>query len=91
MWVYFDVRDNREWTFYLDEALLMDSYFMQKQQLEVKNMLKVDLFLTNMQLFKFYKTLIDEQCCGWLVDYCEVFISSFWRHPFTAEDPLLSK
>ncbi len=48
MWVYFDVRDNREWTFYLDEALLMDSYFMQKQQLEVKNMIKVDLFLTNM-------------------------------------------
>ncbi len=64
MWVDFDVRDNREWTFYLDEALLMDSYFMQKQQLEVKNMLKVDLFLTNMQLFKFYKTLIDEQWCG---------------------------
>ncbi len=29
--------------------------------------------------------------CGLLVDYCDVFIScglSFWRHPFTAEDPL---
>ncbi len=29
------------------------------------------------------------------VDYCGIFISclkiSFWRHPFTAEDPLLSK
>ncbi len=28
------------------------------------------------------------------VDYCDVIIScldSFWRHPFTAEDPLLSK
>ncbi len=28
------------------------------------------------------------------VDYCDVFISSlnsFWRHPFTAEDPLGSK
>ncbi len=28
------------------------------------------------------------------VDYCDVFIScldSFWRHPFTAEHPLLSK
>ncbi len=45
------MRDNREWTFYPEEALLMDSYFMQKQQFEVKNMLKVDLFLTNMQLF----------------------------------------
>ncbi len=29
-----------------------------------------------------------------LVDYCDVFIScldSFWRHPFTAEEPLVSK
>ncbi len=28
------------------------------------------------------------------VDDCDVFISclnSFWRHPFTAEDPLMSK
>ncbi len=27
------------------------------------------------------------------VDYCDVFISCFdlfWRHPFTAEDPLVS-
>ncbi len=47
------MRDNRELTFYPEEVLLMDSYFMQKQQLEVKNMLKVDLFLTNMQLFNF--------------------------------------
>ncbi len=33
--------------------------------------------------------------CGLLVDYCDVFIScfglSFWRHPFTAEHPLVSK
>ncbi len=34
--------------------------------------------------------------CGLLVDYCDVFISclyshSFWRYPFTAEDPLVSK
>ncbi len=32
--------------------------------------------------------------CGLVVDYCDVFIScldSFWRHPFTAEDPLKSK
>ncbi len=28
--------------------------------------------------------------CGLLVDYCDVFIRlSFWRHPFTAEHPLL--
>ncbi len=33
--------------------------------------------------------------CGLLVDYCDVlnqlFGLSFWRHPFTAEDPLVSK
>ncbi len=29
---------------------------------------------------------------GSCVDYCDVFIScSFWRHPFTAEEPLVSK
>ncbi len=36
-------------------------------------------------------TLMDWRC----VDYCYVFIScfglSFWRHPFTAKDPLVSK
>ncbi len=25
------------------------------------------------------------------VDYCDVFGLSFWRHPFTAEHPLVSK
>ncbi len=32
--------------------------------------------------------------CGSLVDYCDVyqlFWLSFWRHPFTTEDPLVSK
>ncbi len=32
--------------------------------------------------------------CGLLVDYCDVLIScldSFWRHPFTAEDPKFSQ
>ncbi len=42
------------------------------------------------------KTLIDElEWCGLLGDYCDVFNQlfglSFWRHPFTAEDPLVSK
>ncbi len=41
----------------------------------------------------FHFHLIDSSC-RLLVDYCNVFIScldSFWRHPFTAEDPLVSK
>ncbi len=45
--------------------------------------------------FSLHKSLIDGlESCTLLVDYCDVFIScldSFWRHPFTAEDPLVSK
>ncbi len=50
----------------------------------------MDLFLTNMQLFT-------SQDVNWLtgVDYLwcfyQLFGLSFWRHPFTAEDPLVSK
>ncbi len=35
------------------------------------------------------------ELCGLLAGYCDVFNQlfglSFWQHPFTAEDPLLSK
>ncbi len=37
--------------FYAGESVIMDSYFSKKQQYEVKNVLVMDLFLTNMQLF----------------------------------------
>ncbi len=52
-----------------------------------------DLFLTNMTFFLFHKMLIDG-LEWWVlhVDYCDqLFGLSFWRHPFTAEDPLVSK
>jgi len=43
--------------------------------------------------FSLHNTLIDGlECCGLQHNYCDVFIScldSFWRHPFTAEDPLV--
>ncbi len=40
-----------------------------------------------MDLFQLLSTP-DDNC--WTVDYCDVFIRlSFWRHPFTAEHPLL--
>ncbi len=53
MWVDFDVRDNRRWTFRLEEASLwiMDSYFGQKWRFEGKNVLIIGLFLINTQLF----------------------------------------
>ncbi len=45
--------DSYQMTFTLEEALLwiIDSYVGQKQQLEDKNILMLDLFLRNTQLF----------------------------------------
>ncbi len=53
--------------------------FSQKQKFKVINILMIDLFLTNMQIF--VSQALFFQLCG----------LSFWRHPFTAEDPLVSK
>ncbi len=53
----------------------------------------MDLFLTNVQVFFFYEMLIDS--CWLPVEHYDIFKSafglSFWRHPFTEEDPLVSK
>ncbi len=75
MWLDFDVREN-----IIMLLWIMDSYFSQKQWFEVKNVLKTDLF----------QLLSSPDVNWWTVDYCDVFIRlSFWRHPFTAEHPLL--
>ncbi len=51
-----------------------------KQWSEVKNVLMLDLF----------QLLSSPDVNWWTGDYCDVFIRlSFWRHPFTAEHPLL--
>ncbi len=81
----YDVRDNTRWTFSLEEALLwiMDSYFSQKQWFKVKNILMMELFLTNTQTRSFclLKTLTDGlEWCGLLVDYYDVFISCLDSH-----------
>ncbi len=50
--------------------------------------LMMHFILTNTQLLSSPDVLMDWSA----VDYCDVFIRlSFWRHPFTAEHPLLSK
>ncbi len=64
------------------------------QWFEVKNALMIYLFIISS--FSLYKMLTDGlEWCGLLVDYCDVFYQllglSFWRHPFTAEDPLVSR
>ncbi len=54
----------------------------------------IDLFLTNMQLFTSpdvnWWTGVVWITCGLLWCFYQLFGLSFWRHPFTAEDPLLS-
>ncbi len=58
-------------------------HFRQKQWFEFKKVSIMDLFRTKMQLY------ISNELIVWNhVDYCDVFI---WWHPFTAEDPLVSK
>ncbi len=55
----------------------------------------MDLFLTNMQLFTSQDvnrwTGVLWITCGLLWCFYQLFGLSFWRHPFTAEDPLVSE
>ncbi len=55
----------------------------------------MDLFLTNMQLLSSqdinWWTEVVWITCGLLWCFYQLFGLSFWRHPFTAEDPLVSK
>ncbi len=54
----------------------------------------MDLFLTNMHLFTsqdvYWWTGVVWITCGLLWCFYQLFALSFWRHPFTAEDPLLT-
>ncbi len=55
----------------------------------------MDLFLTNTQLFTSqyinWGTGVVWITCGLLWCFYQLFGLSFWRHPFTSEDPLVSK
>ncbi len=53
------------------------------------------MFITNTQLFTSqdinWWTGDGWITCGLLWCFCQLFQLSFWRHPFTADDPLVSK
>ncbi len=87
--------DNRNWTFSLEEVLLwiMNWYFHQKWQFKVKMPWWICFRSTS---FLLHKILIDRlelygTTCGLLWCFYQLFGISFWRHPFIAEDWLVSK
>ncbi len=65
-----------------------------KQRLVKKNILMMDLFFTNTHLFTSHDVIwwtgVMWITCGLLWCFYQLFGLSFWRHPFTAEDPLVS-
>ncbi len=80
-----------------EDALLwsMESYFIQNRWFEIKNVLMVDLFLTN-TAFLFTTCKVDRRgvvwiTCGLLWCFYQLFGLSFCRHPFTAEEQFVSK
>ncbi len=77
--------NNRRWTFSLQEVLLwiIDWCFGPMFKVKCLN----DEFSHKHALF----TSKDVISCGLLQCFHQLFGLLFWRHPFTAEDPLMSK
>ncbi len=55
------------------------------------NTLMMDLFLTTTQIFASQDITWWTGVVWIIVMFYQLFRLSFWRHPFTAEDPLVSK
>ncbi len=87
MLVDFDVIGQQQgMDFFNERSIIMDSYFSYYTVL-------MDLLET--QLFDSqdinWLTGVVRMTCGLLWCFYQLFGLSFWRHPFTAEDPLVSK
>ncbi len=67
----------------------MDSYFSQKHQFDFKKVLMLDLFQLLSSPDVNWWTGVVWITCGLLWCFYQLFGLSFWRHPFTAEHPLL--
>ncbi len=53
-------------------------------------LLWIHIWVKNVLMLGLFQLLSSPDVNWWTVDYCDVFIRlSFWRHPFTAEHPLL--
>ncbi len=85
--------DSDQITFSLEKVILwIEDYFSRKQRFEVK---KSWWICTNRQFFASQDVNwwieVVWFTCGLLWCFYKLFGLSFWRHPFTAEDPLVSK
>ncbi len=93
MWLDFDVRGHQKMTFSLEEALLWiirDYFSWLSNGLKLKHF--NDGFVSHKHSFSMNQTLTDGlEWCGLLWCFYQLFGLSFWRHPFTAEDSLVSK
>ncbi len=81
--------NSNEMTCSLEKAILWKQWF------QVKNILMTDLFPSNMQLFTLQDINWSDGVMwityGLVWCFYQLVRLSFWRHPFTAEDPLVSK
>ncbi len=101
MWVLFWCESSKGDTLFFSGGNVimdMDTFSARSKGLKVKSLNDglIDNDGCKTCSFSLHKILIDGlESCGLLVDYYDVFYQlfglSFWRHPFTAEDPLVSK
>ncbi len=92
IWAYFSP-DSEKMAFSLEKAILriVDLYFSWKQRFDIK-IISFVCFLETNPSFSLDKMLIDGwESCRLLWCFYQLFGISFWRHPFTAEHPLVSK
>ncbi len=84
MSVDFDVRRQKEMYFFTGGRVMMNY-----------GLLMMDLFLPNKQIFTSqdvnWEIGVVWITCGLLWGFYQLFGLWFWRHPFTADDPLMSK
>ncbi len=78
-------------TLYTGGSVIVDYGLIFQQQFEVKNTLMMDLFAAFVFSRYNWWTGVVWITCGLLWCFYQLFGLSFWRHPFTAEDPLVSK
>ncbi len=95
IWAYFSADSDEKSFLLLEKSFLGIGFciFARSNGLGFKNVLKIDFFFSFLKhSFSLHKILTDGLALyRLLVVYCDVFIScldSFWRHPFTAEDPM---